>query len=71
MFDIAGLNEEKEEKFSLRYDLTVPFARYLAMNQIKNMKRYQIGKVYRRDDPMVTKGRYREFVQCVCNYWMT
>jgi histidyl-tRNA synthetase len=47
----------------LRYDLTVPFARYLAMNNhITTMRRYQIAKVYRRDRP--SKGRYREFYQC-------
>lgn len=47
---------------SLRYDLTVPFARYVAMNNISSLKRYQIAKVYRRDNP--SKGRYREFYQC-------
>jgi histidyl-tRNA synthetase len=52
------------ELCSLRYDLTVPFARYLAMNKnnISALKRYQIAKVYRRDDP--SKGRYRDFYQC-------
>lgn len=50
------------ELCSLRYDLTVPFARYLAMNNISALKRYQIAKVYRRDNP--SKGRYREFYQC-------
>lgn len=49
---------------SLRYDLTVPFARFCAQNKISSMKRYQIGKVYRRDNPSMTKGRYREFYQC-------
>lgn len=49
---------------ALRYDLTVPFARYLAMNKITNIKRYHIAKVYRRDNPSMTKGRYREFYQC-------
>jgi len=33
---------------SLRYDLTVPLARYLATNNISNLKRYHIAKVYRR-----------------------
>jgi histidyl-tRNA synthetase len=55
------------ELCSLRYDLTVPFARYCAMNKIKAIKRYQIGRVYRRDNPVMTKGRYREFYQCVSN----
>lgn len=49
---------------SLRYDLTVPFARYLAMNKLTNIKRYHIAKVYRRDNPAMTRGRYREFYQC-------
>lgn len=48
----------------LRYDLTVPFARYIAMNGLKNLRRYQIGKVYRRDSPQMSLGRYREFYQC-------
>jgi len=48
----------------LRYDLTVPFARYVAQNRIATMKRYHIGKVYRRDNPKMTRGRYREFYQC-------
>lgn len=45
--------------------LQVPFARYLAMNKITGMKRYHIAKVYRRDNPAMTKGRFREFYQCV------
>lgn len=48
----------------LRYDLTVPLARYVAYNSIINMKRYAIGKVYRRDKAQMNKGRYREFNQC-------
>lgn len=51
------------EKLILRYDLTVPFARYVVNNGLINFKRYQIGKVYRRDDPQISKGRYREFLQ--------
>lgn len=43
----------------------VPFARYLAMNKVTNIKRYHIAKVYRRDNPAMTRGRYREFYQCV------
>lgn len=48
----------------LRYDLTVPFARYVAMNRQLNFpfKRYQIQPVWRADRPQ--KGRYREFYQC-------
>uniref|UniRef100_A0A915Q4R7 histidine--tRNA ligase n=1 Tax=Setaria digitata TaxID=48799 RepID=A0A915Q4R7_9BILA len=41
----------------------VPFARYLAMNKtVMYLKRYHIGKVYRRDNP--SRGRFREFYQC-------
>ena len=62
---IYSLSEEQtNEKLALRYDLTVPFSRYLGMNGIASMKRFQIGKVYRRDQPQVSKGRYREFYQC-------
>lgn len=49
----------------LRYDLTIPFARYVVMNQSKltfPFKRYQIQPVWRGDRPQ--KGRYREFFQC-------
>ncbi|KAJ9078965.1 Cytoplasmic and mitochondrial histidine tRNA synthetase [Entomophthora muscae] len=63
---IYDLEDQGGEKCSLRYDLTVPFARYLAMNgtSTQQMKRYQIAKVYRRDQPAMTKGRMREFYQC-------
>src|SRR5690606_12901264 len=49
----------------LRYDLTVPFARYVVMNRNEvtfPFKRYQIQPVLRADRPQ--KGRYREFYQC-------
>lgn len=59
---IYDLEDQGGEKLSLRYDLTVPFSRYLAMNKISHIKRYQIAKVYRRDNPAL--GRYREFYQC-------
>lgn len=62
---IYDLQDQGGELCSLRYDLTVPFARFLAMNKnIKTMKRYQIAKVYRRDQPALNRGRYREFYQC-------
>ncbi|OCF75010.1 histidyl-tRNA synthetase [Kwoniella mangroviensis CBS 8886] len=61
---IYDLSDQGGELCSLRYDLTVPFARYVAMNGITSMKRYHIGKVYRRDQPVMTKGRMREFYQC-------
>ncbi|KAK1250429.1 hypothetical protein MKX08_010432 [Trichoderma sp. CBMAI-0020] len=62
---IYDLADQGGEITSLRYDLTVPFARFLAMNKdIQNIKRYHIAKVYRRDQPAMTKGRMREFYQC-------
>ena len=62
---IYDLTDQGGELCSLRYDLTVPFARWLAMNpSIQSIKRYQIAKVYRRDQPAMTKGRMREFYQC-------
>lgn len=57
------LDQEQGEKLFLRYDLTVPFARYVANNGLVKYKRYQIGKVYRRDNPQIIHGRYREFYQ--------
>ncbi|KAK9085058.1 hypothetical protein Sjap_025469 [Stephania japonica] len=59
---IYDLADQGGELCSLRYDLTVPFARHVAMNGITSFKRYQIDKVHRRDNP--SKGRFREFYQC-------
>ncbi|SUZ86512.1 uncharacterized protein METZ01_LOCUS39366, partial [marine metagenome] len=56
-------------KKGLRYDLTVPFARYVSMNRDKitmPFKRYQIQPVWRADRPQ--KGRFREFYQCDVDY---
>ncbi|KAF9699090.1 hypothetical protein EKO04_002802 [Ascochyta lentis] len=62
---IYDLQDQGGELCSLRYDLTVPLARWLAMNpSVQSFKRYQIAKVYRRDQPAMTKGRMREFYQC-------
>lgn len=62
---IYDLQDQGGELCSLRYDLTVPFARWLAMNpDTKSVKRYAIAKVYRRDQPAMGKGRMREFYQC-------
>lgn len=61
---IYDLADQGGEMLSLRYDLTVPFARFLAMNSVGNIKRYHMAKVYRRDQPQVNRGRYREFYQC-------
>lgn len=42
----------------------VPLARYMASRSLRQLKRYQIGKVYRRENTQ--KGRLREFIQAVC-----
>ena len=58
-------NSELLTEKALRYDLTVPFARYVVMNNhalTYPFKRYQIQPVWRADKPQ--KGRYREFYQC-------
>lgn len=62
--DYKKLTTQISEK-GLRYDLTVPFARYVVMNRNElsfPFKRYQIQPVWRADKPQ--KGRYREFYQC-------
>ncbi len=67
----AGLADEEVRQASkicekgLRYDLTVPFARYVVQHQGElsfPFKRYQVQPVWRADRPQ--KGRYREFYQC-------
>ncbi len=67
----AGLTDDEVRHFpkisekGLRYDLTVPFARYVIQHQNElsfPFKRYQIQPVWRADRPQ--KGRYREFYQC-------
>src|SRR6476659_922184 len=58
--NVTGITER-----ALRYDLTIPFARYVAMNAGTlnfPFKRYQVQPVWRADRPQ--KGRYREFYQC-------
>src|SRR6185312_3482167 len=62
---LSGKNNKTITERALRYDLTIPFARFMAMNQGKltvPYKRYQIQPVWRADRPQ--KGRYREFLQC-------
>lgn len=62
--DVLKLQTQLCEK-GLRYDLTVPFARYVVMHREElqlPFKRYQIQPVWRADRPQ--KGRYREFYQC-------
>ena len=62
--EIYKVTDQADRDLALRYDLTVPFAKYIALNQNINLpyKRYEIGKVY-RDGP-VKLGRVREFIQC-------
>jgi histidyl-tRNA synthetase len=73
---IYDLADQGGELLSLRYDLTVPFARFLAMNSVGNIKRYHIAKVYRRDNPQLTKvfylNRIINFIQtgkCIVYYY--
>ena len=61
---VYDLEDQGGELLSLRYDLTVPFARYMGLNNIQKIKRYHIAKVYRRDQPNMKRGRFREFYQC-------
>ena len=61
---IYDLEDQGGELLSLRYDLTVPFARYVALYNLASIKRFHIAKVYRRDNPQMSKGRFREFYQC-------
>ncbi len=62
---LEGKNVKGITERALKYDLTIPFARYVAMNHNQltfPFKRYQIQPVWRADRPQ--KGRYREFYQC-------
>jgi histidyl-tRNA synthetase len=62
---LAGKNDKNITERALKYDLTIPFARYVAMNHGQltyPFKRYQIQPVWRADRPQ--RGRYREFYQC-------
>jgi len=62
---LKGKNVKGITERALKYDLTIPFARYVAMNHSKltfPFRRYQIQPVWRADRPQ--KGRYREFTQC-------
>jgi histidyl-tRNA synthetase len=62
---LQGKNNKGITERALKYDLTIPFARYVAMNHpqlVFPFKRYQVQPVWRADRPQ--KGRYREFYQC-------
>lgn len=65
---LEGKNNAAITERALRYDLTIPFARFVAMNHgslTMPFKRYQIQPVWRADKPQ--RGRYREFYQCDCD----
>ncbi len=62
---LSGKNSSDLTERALKYDLTIPFARYVAMNHGKlsfPFKRYQMQPVWRADKPQ--RSRYREFTQC-------
>jgi len=62
---IYSFKDNGDRDVAMRYDLTVPLARYVAQNQnqlVLPFKRYQIAPVWRADNPQ--KGRLREFYQC-------
>lgn len=62
---LQGKNTKDLTERALKYDLTIPFARYVAMNHGQlsfPFKRYQMQPVWRADRPQ--RGRYREFTQC-------
>ena len=69
---IYDLADQGGEILALRYDLTVPFARYCAEHGVKSIKRYHIARVYRRDNPVISKGKCgarkkkKEFCCCCC-----
>src|SRR6185436_15623911 len=63
----AGEDDEASAKGALRFDLTVPLARYVAMRERDlafPFRRYQIQRVWRGETPQAQKGRFREFYQC-------
>jgi histidyl-tRNA synthetase len=61
IFNLQDHGGDAQEKYTLRYDLTIPKIRYIISNKIKKDRIYSIGKVYRRDNP--SNGRFREFYQ--------
>jgi histidyl-tRNA synthetase len=60
-------DDEAATKGALRFDLTVPLARYVALHERSlafPFRRYQIQRVWRGETPQARKGRFREFYQC-------
>ncbi|MBQ2835869.1 MAG: histidine--tRNA ligase [Clostridia bacterium] len=62
--EVYKVTDQADRSLALRYDLTVPFAKYIAINQNTKLpfKRYEIGEVFRNGP--VKLGRVREFIQC-------
>src|ERR671936_2602609 len=63
----AREDDEAATNGALRFDLTVPLARYVAMRERElafPFRRYQIQRVWRGENPQVKRGRFREFYQC-------
>ncbi|MGG0274192.1 histidine--tRNA ligase [Bacillus rhizoplanae] len=62
--EMYTLRDQGNRELALRYDLTIPFAKVVAMNPEIRLpfKRYEIGKVFRNGP--IKQGRFREFVQC-------
>jgi histidyl-tRNA synthetase len=61
VFNLEDNGSEEAEKYTLRYDLTIPKMRFIQSRSIEVGRIYSIGKVYRRDNPSL--GRFREFYQ--------
>jgi histidyl-tRNA synthetase len=63
----GGDEDEAATRGALRFDLTVPLARYVAMRERElafPFRRYQIQRVWRGESPQAKRGRFREFYQC-------
>lgn len=62
--EVYKVTDQADRSLALRYDLTVPFAKYIAINQNTKLpfKRYEIGEVFRNGP--IKLGRVREFIQC-------
>jgi histidyl-tRNA synthetase len=64
---LAAAPGEDSGRGALRFDLTVPLARYVAMREhqlVFPFRRYQIQRVWRGENPQAKRGRFREFYQC-------
>lgn len=61
VFNLENIGSGESEKYTLRYDLTIPKIRFIQSKSIEKSRIYSIGKVYRRDTPSI--GRLREFYQ--------